>query len=179
MRTTDSPSKRGGRNRCAACQSDKQTEIDEALVRGVSLRSLARRYDISRNALAAHKRNHVSPALAVIRQERITTEGAATIDRLEVLFQEAQAILAAARKSNNAALGLAAIRELRGVIELTARITGELDERPQVTVNLQQSAEWIQVQAVVVKFVDERLGPKDAAELSRRLRVLDGGQTPA
>ena len=175
MRTTSSPVKRGGRGRCAACQSDKQAEIDEALVRGVSLRSLARRYDISRNALAAHKLNHVSPALLAVRQERVAAGASTTVDRLEALFETGQSILDAAKKSGNAALGLSAMRELRGTIELMARVTGELDERPQVTVNLQQSAEWIRVQMVVVKFVEERLSAKDAYELSRRLRVLDGG----
>jgi len=41
-------------------------------------------------------------------------------------------------------------------------------------VNLQQTYEWLRIQTVVLRFVDERLGPKDAEELSRRLRVLDG-----
>jgi hypothetical protein len=177
VRTTSTAQKRGGRKKCAACASPDQVDIDHALVAGASIRKLSRRYDISRTALTAHKRNHVSPALVAVREERGRAFAVNTVERLETLFETGSAILSAARESHNAALALAALREIRATVELIARVTGELDERPQVTVNLQQTAEWIQVQAVVVKFVDEKLGPKEAAELSRRLRVLDGART--
>jgi hypothetical protein len=46
-------------------------------------------------------------------------------------------------------MSLAAIRELRGLVELIARLTGELDDRPVATVNIVASAEWIEVRTAL------------------------------
>ena len=55
---------------------------------------------------------------------------------------------------------MAAVRELRGLVELLAKITGELDERPSVTVNLTASPEWQHLQGVILaalaRFPDAR-----------------------
>lgn len=167
---------RGGRGKCKACNHPKQDEINEQLVRSVSLRRLEKRYGISHQALADHKRNHLSPALVALTKEgRLQGSAKSILVHLEDLRDQTDAILEASRKSGNVQQALGAIRTCLGLLELIAKITGELDERPQVTVNLQQTQEWIRVQTVVLKFVDEKLTQKDAAELSRRLRVLDGG----
>ncbi len=79
----------------------------------------------------------------------------------------------AARRNGNIGAALSAIRASVELLRLKARVTGELDARPQVTVNIQQTQEWMRVRAVILTFVYERLGPRDADELSRRLRILD------
>ena len=165
---------RGGRGKCKACNHPKQDQINEQLVRGVSLRRLEKRFGISHQALADHKRNHLSPALVSLTKEaRLEGSARSILDNLEELRTETERILEATRRSGNVQQALSAIRSCVQVLELIAKITGELDERPQVTVNLQQTQEWIKVQAVVLKFVDEKLTAKDSAELSRRLRLLE------
>jgi len=60
-------------------------------------------------------------------------------------------VLASAEAEGKAALSLAAIRELRGLVELLAKITGELDDRPQVQiVNVTTSPEWLQVRGALM-----------------------------
>jgi len=56
---------------------------------------------------------------------------------------------------------------------LLAKLSGELSERPQMTVNLQSSQEWITVRSVVIEFVP----PERRQELSKRLELLEGGGT--
>ncbi len=167
----------GGSGNCIACSlpPEDQRRLNDDLVRGVPLYRLAKQWNINRGALRSHKERHVSPAETVLTVAR--TKDSPVIDQAEELVRRADAMYESARVSGNIVLGLKALGHQREALVLLARLRGELDERAQVTVNLQQSAEWIQVQAVVLKFVDEKLGAKDAAELSRRLKVLDGGRT--
>lgn len=166
----------GGRGRCAACESPDQERLDEELKSGVPLNQLESRYGISRRALRNHRDNHVTPALVVLREERIVNGMRKVADRIEDLITETAAIYEAVRIGRNPFMGLKAIREQRANYELLARITGELDERAQVTVNLMASQEFVAAQTVILGFVEERLGVKDRQELSRRLKLLDGGK---
>ena len=55
-------------------------------------------------------------------------------------------------------------------LELLARITGELDDRPEVVINIQQSAEYIAVRNVIFAELEDY--PEVRANISKRLRVL-------
>jgi hypothetical protein len=159
---------RGGHGKCAACALPDQRALNEQLVAGASLRALAKRYGISRPALTHHKRAHVSPALVAVKEQRLARGARTIVDRLERLLLRTEAILDAAYAARNGKLALVAIRELRSTLELVARLTGELDQRPAVTVNLQTSPEWARVRAVVMEFVP----PERRAEMARRLQLL-------
>src|SRR5690349_111763 len=131
---------RGGRGKCKACNSPRQDEINAALALSVPLRQLEKRYGISKQALADHKRNHLSPALVKLTKEaRLEGSARSIVSQLDDLRAETDRILAAARSAGNIQQALSAIRTHLGVLELIAKITGELDERPSVTVNLQQT----------------------------------------
>jgi hypothetical protein len=166
----------GGRGKCAACSSADLQAIDRALVAKVHYSVLVKRYRISKTSLVRHKQNHLSPALVAVHKADVVTGARTTLSEVQSECDNLRAIHEAARRTGNVLQAISASRALRGWTELKAKLTGELDERAQVVVNLQETAEWIQVQAVVVKFVDERLSAEDATELSRRLKVLDGGR---
>jgi hypothetical protein len=61
-----------------------------------------------------------------------------------------------------------ALRELGLRYDLL--LIGELDERPQVTVNIQQTAAFIAVRSVIFEALEDY--PEVRAEISRKLRVL-------
>jgi len=169
---------RGGRGKCRACNSEEQDAINKQLALGVSLRKLERRYGISHQALLDHKRNHLSPALvALTRHKRLEGSARSVADQLEDLLEEVRLMYEAAKKSRNFQQALAALGRLLSALELQAKISGELDMRPEVTVNLQTTQEFIAAQTVILKFVEEKLGPRDRQELSRRLVLLDGGKS--
>lgn len=166
--------RRGGQGRCAACESPDQEQLDKELRSGIALNRLAKRYGISRAALRAHRLNHITPALVALRTERITNGVRKVADRIEEdLVLHTALILDAARRSRNMFMALKAIREQRANFELLARITGELDERAQVTVNLETTQEWIQIRQVVLEFIP----PARREEFARRLELLDGGNS--
>jgi hypothetical protein len=118
----------GGRGKCRACASDRLEDIDADLVAEVPFRVLERRYGISTASLVRHKQNHLSPALVAIRRARLAASEGGVAANLEGLIETGESILHAARKAKNAHQGLAALRELRQLVELQMRMTGELDE---------------------------------------------------
>ncbi len=122
------------------------------MLTGESLRAIAIRVGtVSKDALSRH-REHISPALA--RLAVAEREGAGALSaavRLEELYGRASSVLSSAEAEGKASLSLAAIRELRGLVELLAKITGELDERPQVQIlNLSAAPEWLQVRGALM-----------------------------
>lgn len=138
---------------CVTCAHPEREAIDRALVLGrESMRALAKRYGMDRHSLARHRAAHMSPALAKVAAERQEAGPRSALERLEELLTEARAVLATAKAGGQGQLSLAAIRELRGLVELTARITGELDERPQVNVlNLSTNPEWTAVREALIR----------------------------
>lgn len=177
----------GGRGRCAVCGSDRQADIEAALAGGESKVQLAKLFGISRRSLTRHQTAHLNPALAQVAQRRTAKGAEKFVDRLETVVGRTQAILEAAMRgdttmpcpacrtevtmphSPNAAQALTAIRELRATLELLGKVTGELDSRPVVVVNLQTTPEWLRLQTSITEslapFPEARLAV--AAELRR------------
>ena len=122
---------------CTICSHAEREAIDEALVAGESTGKLAGRYrTIHERAIRRHRDNHL-PAKLVLAHE---AEEVATADNLLEKVQDLQSrtltILDKAEGAGDLRTALGAIREARGNVELLAKLLGELDERPQVTVVL-------------------------------------------
>jgi len=143
--------RKGGRGKCAACDDAKAVAINRALVIGTSLSKLSKQYGITGPALSAHRRNHLSPALAVVRTERLAQGATTVMEEVTALVAHMKTILAQAVKAKNAGQALAANRELRGDLELIARITGELETRTQVVLNIATSPDWIRTRTALME----------------------------
>jgi hypothetical protein len=89
---------------------------------------------------------------------------------VEDLIERDDAMYEAARKVLNMPLALKANDHQADHLELLAKITGELDERPQVTINFMQTPTYIAVRNVIFEVLEPH--PEIRAEISRRLRVL-------
>ena len=155
-----------------ACANPHRAEIDSALVAGEPSRQLARRFGISATALRGHKAAHLSPALIAVAQEAGAPEVRNLVDRLRRLVAQAEAVLDAAVTAKNGSQALAAIREVRATLELVGRATGELKERPAVSLNLQTSSEWAELRAAIVDAVP----PELRSRMAKRLKVIEGGK---
>ena len=69
---------------------------------------------------------------------------------------------------------LAVVKELRACLELSGKATGELNDRPQVTVNLMASPEWLSVRDVILAALLQY--PDARAAVSGRLLELESGE---
>ena len=156
--------------RCSICSHDDRESIDEAIVAGRTYRDIARQWDVSKDAVARHK-SHVSHALSRVVAQREEAGARSALDRLEDLHARATTFLDAAEAEGKASMGLAAIRELRGLVEMIAKITGELDERPNVQVlNVSTAPEWLAIRAALVEVLAPY--PEAAAAVAARLDSL-------
>jgi hypothetical protein len=110
---------------CSACLHDERAAIDAAIVEGRSYRAIARQHGLSKDAVARHVA-HVSKALVSIAAQQETAGAETLLGRVESLIRRAEAFLAAAEKTGQVAQGLSAIREIRALLELLGKASGEL-----------------------------------------------------
>jgi len=163
---------------CTVCRHPQSDQISRALVAGVPFRDIAKRWPdnsthrkLSITALSRHRRDHLSPALATVRAQRQKAGETAIADQVRQLVEEAAAVGASARKSGNAALQLAAIREKRSGLELVARLIGELNPEPQkLTINVLNAPEFQDAVAIVMEELGGHPALKQA--VAARLRAL-------
>ena len=158
---------------CTVCSHPDREAVDQAIVLGRSNRAVARQYGLSKDSVARHRASHVSSALRAVASEREQAGARSALDRLEELFDAASRILNAAQAEGKAALSLQAVRELRGLTEVIARVTGELDDRAQVNVvNVSTSPEWLATRAAMLEVLQ---GYPDAAQaVAARLVAIEG-----
>lgn len=155
--------------KCRVCTHPERPEIDRQLAAGTSNPGIAAKYGMSRDSVRRHRDRHLSPALKAVATRRETQGAVKAADRAEQLYGKAEAILEAAEDAGQGQLALGAIKELRATVELLAKLSGELDERPQVNVvNVSASPEWLAIQSAMLEalasFPDARVAVAGALE---------------
>ncbi|WP_152024418.1 hypothetical protein [Thermus brockianus] len=95
--------------------------------------------------------------------------GASVLDRIRELNREARSLLEEARSKGRYAAAVQAIGAATRLLELEAKLLGELDERPSVQVALVASPEWARLRAVVLEALAPY--PEARAALVERLEA--------
>jgi hypothetical protein len=159
--------------RCTICAHPERDGIDSELATGTTYMDIARRYEVGPESVRRHAQNHLSPALAAVRAAREETEAADLVTRIEGLIARAELMFGAAAKGGQSAQALAVLKELRALLELWGKATGQLDERPTVTLNLMASPEWLAVRDVILSTL--MAYPEARTAVSGRLLQLEAG----
>ena len=146
---------------CSICNHDDADAIDSALIAGENLAKVAVRFLASKDALANHKAKHLGEVLAKVEKAK-AAEGGTALERLEALYDRTNRLLLQVEHNGSAPQALQAVRELRATLESIARITGELNDKPVMTVNSAASPEWLQLQSLILNA----LSPYPAARLA-------------
>lgn len=123
---------------CTICTHRKRAEIDEALGSQAAILRIAKQFKVGRMALTRHRDQHLRAdvlAAAAARQvSEVVGRGASVLDRLEALDTRMAEIIDEAMLQADKSNAVRAIREMRGLVELRAKLTGELkDGAGQVT----------------------------------------------
>lgn len=111
---------------------------------------IAERFGVSRSSASRHANRHLSAALVAMRMQTQEASRASLLERIETLIERGEAMFAAAAHEGKASQALAVLKELRSLLELLGKASGELNERPQVTINLQTSEEWLQMRSALL-----------------------------
>ena len=121
---------------CTICGHKKRSAIEKAILSGEGLRTIAGRWSVSRQALARHRDDHLSAAVVKANGAAEVTRGDDLLAKLESIEVEARGILKASKRAKDWRAAIAAVRELTRLLDLLARLRGELQNAP-TTINVQ------------------------------------------
>jgi hypothetical protein len=154
---------------CTVCAHGRRSEIDRALVSGESYRGIAQRFAASPDAVFRHRSDHVPAALAQAQAAGEVAQADTLLGQLQQLQADARRIGKKAEDGGDYRAALAGVRELVRIVELTAKMVGELDERPVVT--LVTAPEWLVVRAALLEALQRH--PEARTAVAARLLALE------
>ena len=117
---------------CTICIHPQRESIDQELLAGRGYRSVANQFGVGPSSVFRDRRDHLASLMAKAldtRELRDLEHGGDMLDQLEFLNQKTLRILADAEKAGDRRGALAAIREARSTIELTAKMCGQIREQ--------------------------------------------------
>ena len=159
---------------CSVCAHKDREAIDAALIRGDPAASVASRKGLSQWSMRRHREAHLPLELVALHGAGKDAEARSAVEAVRGLQKEALTVLNAAMAAGKQTVALNAIREARGLVELAARLTGELDDRPQQVVNVLLSGEWHQLRAAIFDALAPH--PKAREVVAQRLLALESGK---
>ena len=109
-------------------------------------------FETSDAALRRHK-EHLPGKLAKAHKAREVARADDLLGQVRELTEEAQGILRRV-KTKDPRTALVAIREVRGNLELLAKLLGELQDQAAVTVNVLATPEWMAIQTTIVRALE-------------------------
>jgi len=140
---------------CTVCSHKDVEEINSLLLCSDSLRSIARRFRLSKDALARHKESHIAELLSKsseLKAEVESVQGNQTLAEVRELKVKALDILAEAQEAGDLKTALMGIREARGCLELCLKAEGQIKEGPQVTII--NNPEWMELRTLIIGALD-------------------------
>ena len=137
--------------KCSVCKHPKRAEIDRLLLSGEGTnRSIAKDYGLNHNAVQRHRSRHIAPALVKAKEHREIVEADSVMSDVVMLRARGIALLDMAESSGDIRTACTALREVRGVIDLLARVTGELESNTKLEVNIFNNSTWIDIRTDVI-----------------------------
>lgn len=123
--------------RCSICLHPDRRALEASHVSGTPLRALAKQYGKDKGTIHKHLREHLPRAVVQAAQtieER--SHGDGIISEVLTLRDEARRLLAKAEAKGDVRTAISGIRELTRLLELKARIVGELRDKEITNVSL-------------------------------------------
>lgn len=118
---------------CVTCIHPQHEAIDKALVTGEPYRNVAKHFGASPPSVYRHQQDHLPVALVKAKKAQGVAHGDDLLAQLRELQGKALEILTQAEKAGDLRTALMAVREVRGTLELVAKVTGELVNKVEHT----------------------------------------------
>ena len=114
--------------------------MDKALLRGEQLKAVARRYSVSDDALGRHRKHMqlvIARAAAQVEQKDLAY-GSALLAEIGRIRADAERLQVESERRQDVRGALRAIHERLAVVELEAKLSGQIDTAPKsLTINVQ------------------------------------------
>ena len=124
--------------KCTVCISKDRNKIDLALVNpSETLRTISDHFGISKSALKRHRDSgHIARKVAASKAAKEEKESRSFLEDVADLRDKAENLHDIATSEGDVRGACAALREMRGAIELKGKATGELREKVEHSGNL-------------------------------------------
>jgi hypothetical protein len=119
--------------KCSLCIHERRYDIEQAMLAGGSYRVVAQRFAVSRDAVVRHRR-HLPAVLTRAQEVKEAAHGDSLLAQLRDLTSEAKRLKAMAEEAGDYRAALAAVRELCRIVELVAKLSGELDSHSETKI---------------------------------------------
>ena len=140
--------------KCSICIHPQRDEIEEAMIRGDSLRDIASRFAVGKNAVGRHKDNHLPTTLALATEAHEAARAGDLLGQMSMLSEKSYSILIAAEKEDNLGLALKAIREVRGCVDLQAKMLIALADRVKEAHDYDNDPDWWATRSKIMDALD-------------------------
>jgi transposase len=171
------------RRLCSVCDHPQRAEIDQAHIAGASIRDLAKRFGRNKDTIQKHVKHHIPAATqraVAVAHARETDHGDSILAEVNDLRDEAKRLQAKAEAKRDIRTAIAAIRELVRLVELKARLLGELRDREINITNVQLDPETAMkmAQTYLARRAKRSVGAVSAGYLgaaAKTATISDGG----
>src|SRR5215471_2237720 len=119
--------------RCTICSSSHRRSIDKDILVGSPLRTIADRWSVSKTALIRH-RDHLSRTLLKAQEAAQVEHADSLLEQLNHLTADARRIQEKAERARDYRAALAGIRELARIVDLVARLTGQIQQHTETNI---------------------------------------------
>jgi hypothetical protein len=157
---------------CTACAHPDRRKIDKALVDGVSERTIAGRYGLTKSTVHRHATGHIPALLTKAHAVEVVASADDLLGQVTALKIRALGLLTTAEKANDTRAAILACREVRECVSLLAELAGKIDKAPKI--NVLVMPEWTSLRETILRA----LVPYPEARLTLS-RALDGVPTDA
>ena len=134
---------------CTICQHPAREAINQDLVSGIAFRVVAERYSVSKAAVYRHNQGHLSKPIFRAQNLQDLHDADDLLAKVATLEADAKRLQGLAEDAGDLKSALQAIRELVRIVELQAKLVGDIESSP--TVNILVTAEWTALRAVILQ----------------------------
>ena len=119
---------------CTVCSHPERQAIDAALIQSTPNRRIASQHTLNEAAIRRHAASHLPAALSLASAAANVAHADDLIAQVHKLAADAQRIATAAEASKDFRTALAGVRELTRIVELLAKLRGDINEGSTVNV---------------------------------------------
>ncbi len=156
---------------CTVCSHPDRPAVDTALIAGEPYRDIARRFRVSKDAVARRKDEHLPAGMVKAQEVTDVRHAIDVVQQLKAINGVCMSVLKDARDQGDGDLALKAVDRIQRQIELQAKLIGELDDRP--TINIIGSLEFVAISTTLTAALADY--PDARGAVARALLTLEGG----
>jgi hypothetical protein len=153
---------------CPICIHSERQAIEKAILGSETLPEIAQRYALSKWSLYRHKQRHLSTSLLKAKEAQEVAGADSLLDQLKHLQSKALTLLDKAEAAGDLRAALQGVREVKGCLELLAKLQGELAQ--EGTVNVLVMPVWVSLRTTILRTLEPY--PEARLKLSQALREV-------